>query len=776
MASLTLAELAGRPIWVAWKPETRDGRVTKVAYDPVSGRGAASDDAATWATRSQAEFWAIKERAGGVGIMLCTVGDVFLAGVYLDACRNTDTGDIAPWAQEIIDRLATYAEVSPSGTGVKALFAIAAVDMAAVEALFDGKLGRAFKNGGDGERLPAIVVYRGRRFFTVTEEAISATDDLRVVAVADLSWLIREAGPKLAGQIAKAHGKDESRSAIAIRAGAMLKPGGASNDDKRNGLLGHEDAEIADRARTEGPAAGKPEMRRVFDKAGRKPATDRPTIRLVVGKTERVVDEIEAALIASGRGLYRRAGLIVATGFDRMQTCDGGTVEVQIIEERENYALLEDIEAVADLVKFDAEAEKWRRTRPPMWLGLTLKQRRHRLRLPNLVRLINCPSIKANGELVAEPGFDADTGILFDPRGAKFPRVPDMPDKAMAQTALARIMRLVETFDFVSKDDKAVALSLNLTAIARPRLRTAPLHGFDGPVAGSGKSMLVDIACIVATGHEAGVTAQGETREEAEKRISTLLLRGDPIIALDNCEGPLEGVVFNQALTQPYANLRILGQSKAIRVPCASLFTATGCNLVIKGDLTRRAVVCRLDPKVERPELRQYDYDPIADAKDHRGELVVAALTILRAYHVAGRPDRPPRLQSFEQWSDTVRAALIWLDAGDPVATMDRLRKADPELASLTAVLHAWRPAFGVSPTTAREAITTAEDRPDLHDALMAVAGRSGRIDGRVLGKWLGHHADRVVNISDNLLPNFVAMEDAGQRQGVTLWRLATRE
>jgi putative DNA primase/helicase len=289
------------------------------------------------------------------------------------------------------------------------------------------------------------------------------------------------------------------------------------------------------------------------------------------------------------------------------------------------------------------------------------------------------------------------------------------------------------------------------------------------------RDRLVNIASILATGHEAGVTAPGETREEAEKRLSTPLMRGDQIIALDNCEGPLEGVVFNQALTQQYVNLRILGQSKGIRVRCTALIVATGNNLIIKGDLIRRSVVCRLDPKVERPELRQFNYNPTADAKTNRGELVAAALTILRAYHVAGRPDRPPRLQSFEQWSDTVRAALMWLDAGDPVGTMDRLRKADPELGSLTAVLHAWRAAFGVKPTTAREAITAADDRSDLHEALMAIAGRSGRIDSRVLGNWLAHRADRVVNISDNLLSNFVAMEAAGQKQGVALWRVAIR-
>jgi putative DNA primase/helicase len=66
-----------------------------------------------------------------------------------------------------------------------------------------------------------------------------------------------------------------------------------------------------------------------------------------------------------------------------------------------------------------------------------------------------------------------------------------------------------------------VALSLIFTGIARRGLPHAPLHGFDAPVAGSGKSMLVDIACILATGHEAGVIAQGENREEAEKRLSS---------------------------------------------------------------------------------------------------------------------------------------------------------------------------------------------------------------------------------------------------------------
>ena len=126
------------------------------------------------------------------------------------------------------------------------------------------------------------------------------------------------------------------------------------------------------------------------------PTVARPTIMIRVGETERIVNEIEAALIASDRGLYRRGGFIVAIGFDRMQTWDGKTVEVQIIEERDNYALLEDIEAAAEFAVFDARTKTPKRTAPPVRFALTLKQRRHRLRLENLVALVrpasNCAS------------------------------------------------------------------------------------------------------------------------------------------------------------------------------------------------------------------------------------------------------------------------------------------------------------------------------------------------------------------------------------------------
>ena len=260
------------------------------------------------------------------------------------------------------------------------------------------------------------------------------------------------------------------------------------------------------------------------------------------------------------------------------------------------------------------------------------------------------------------------------------------------------------------------------------------------------------------------------------------------MIALDNCSRPLEGDLINQALTQSQLELRILGQSTMTLVRCAALLTATGNNLVFRGDLTRRALLARLDPKVAQPELRIFAYDPVADAKEHRGEFIAAALTIMRAYAIAGRPNCPTPLGSFEDWSRTVRGPLVWLGAGDSVKTMENIRKNDPTLQGLKAVMHAWKLSNGEVAVPARAVIQAANEtsggellggkaellRPDLNAALMAVAGRSGKLNPWVFGNWLAKHADRIVDLAEpNGASDPYTFEMAEEKQGVKLWRLA---
>jgi putative DNA primase/helicase len=103
--------------------------------------------------------------------------------------------------------------------------------------------------------------------------------------------------------------------------------------------------------------------------------------------------------------------------------------------------------------------------------------------------------------------------------------------------------------------------------------------------------------------------------------------------------------------------------------------------------MTRRTLVCSLDAGIERPELRKFKSDPVATVMADRGLYVSACLIIVRAYAAADYPGRLPTIASFEDWSDTVRSALVWLGCEDPAKSMEAARDDDPELADLREVI-----------------------------------------------------------------------------------------
>ena len=113
--------------------------------------------------------------------------------------------------------------------------------------------------------------------------------------------------------------------------------------------------------------------------------------------------------------------------------------------------------------------------------------------------------------------------------------------------------------------------------------------------------MLVDGISLIVTGRLAAVISQGESEEEFEKRCGACFIAGEAIVCIDNCEKPLGGAMLCQALTQTSMEFRVLGASVNIEVPCSAAVYATGNNLVLKGDVTRRSLLCSLDPECERP-------------------------------------------------------------------------------------------------------------------------------------------------------------------------------
>ena len=105
--------------WLCWRIEEREGKPTKVPYSPLTGEKASSTDPQTWASYPEA-VKAYREQ-GYAGIGLVFSEDDPFCGVDVDGCMNPETGEIEGWAQEIIEELDSYTEVSPSGRGIHVL-------------------------------------------------------------------------------------------------------------------------------------------------------------------------------------------------------------------------------------------------------------------------------------------------------------------------------------------------------------------------------------------------------------------------------------------------------------------------------------------------------------------------------------------------------------------------------------------------------------------------------------------------------------------------------
>lgn len=350
------------------------------------------------------------------------------------------------------------------------------------------------------------------------------------------------------------------------------------------------------------------------------------------------------------------------------------------------------------------------------------------------------PLLHADGAIVRE-GYDPRARAIVCPLD-DFGPIPSEPTRAQAEEALQPLRAMLDGFRFVDSSDEATAIAAMFTAVLRPVLSTAPGFGFTAPVRGSGKSKLADVCAVLATGRPAAALAWPPKEEEAEKRLGAAILAGDPVLLLDNLETPLGSAALNSLLTQESVAIRPLGSSNLQRVEVAVLVLVTANNLCLRGDVTRRFLVCHIDPGMERPETQEFAFCPVAWARKHRVELVRALLTIAQWGRSVGQ-QRPP-LGSFEDWSRRVRDPLIALGLADPCACLDTLHRDDPEREAAVEVLTEWRRAFGDRAVSVADAIVEAGRDGPLRGALDAVSGGPGGLNPRRLGKYLGRQRDRM--------------------------------
>jgi hypothetical protein len=376
-----------------------------------------------------------------------------------------------------------------------------------------------------------------------------------------------------------------------------------------------------------------------------------------------------------------------------------------------------------------------------------------------LEAVVEVPILRADGSVLETPGYDESTGIYFYKGGGVFPPVPERPTREDAIAALARLLDVLADFPFVDESHRAAAVVVILTPFGRFTFDgCVPFALYEANTPGAGKGLLSEVSATIWSKTGIPRMALPTRDEEFQKQITSLLIAGDMLVNWDNIRGPLGGPALEAVLTSRVWKDRILGVSKMTGNLSVNLIhTGTANNAVLIGDMPRRVLGIRLEVEQENAEERSGWRHPelLAHVRQHRGELAVAAVTILRAYVCAGkRSQKLPPWGSFAEWSALIRSAVVWAGMEDPAKTRIELRdRADTEATTLRQLLAGWEEldADG-NGLTVVEAITLLDGYPNQYAAAReAMAELFGHTKAKpastkAIGKRLSGFRRRVAN------------------------------
>ena len=391
--------------------------------------------------------------------------------------------------------------------------------------------------------------------------------------------------------------------------------------------------------------------------------------------------------------------------------------------------------------------------------------------LPVFDHVAAIPFFAPDGTLIATPGYHpAARSLQLAPPSLAASLHAELCGDDINGARHLLLDELLGDFAFVSEADRAAILAALLHPIVRPMIDgPTPLHLIDKPAPGSGAGLLVDVIVWIVTGQAASVMTEGRDEDEWRKRITSKHLTNPLVIVLDNLRHRLDSAAVAAALTTTYWEDRMLGQSSMVRLPARALWLATGNNVSLSNEISRRTIRCRLDTGVERPWTRTgFRHDPLLCwVREKRKDLLQALVVLVQAWLLAGRPYRGLKLGSFESWSTVIGGTLETAEIGGFLGNIETMyAEADAEGRNWRRFVLAWHAEIGEQPTTAGElhAVALAMNPP--FDKLGSGNEHSQKTR---LGKALASARDKVFTIEG---VGVVRIAAAGETDNAVRWQL----
>lgn len=272
----------------------------------------------------------------------------------------------------------------------------------------------------------------------------------------------------------------------------------------------------------------------------------------------------------------------------------------------------------------------------------------------DLKHLASHPVVVGPDFLPAKPGWNQSSGVYLTCASVPVPLPLD--------TARAVLDDLIADFPFQARADRDNFLGLMLTPILRPALdEPVPMHLIGSPMERTGKTKLAEIVLGVSiTGRRTPAMQLGDREEEREKRILSVLLRGQGLLHLDNLSEFVDSPSLASLLTSSEYQGRPLGSSHAPTIPNALTVVGTGNNVHASPEIAKRIVPVRLLPATGSPETRT-DFrhpDLLAYVHEARERVLAALLGLVEHWRASGRPRHSAGFGGFERWTAVVGGIL----------------------------------------------------------------------------------------------------------------------
>jgi putative DNA primase/helicase len=433
--------------------------------------------------------------------------------------------------------------------------------------------------------------------------------------------------------------------------------------------------------------------------AGSSTSTSTPNIQINVD-TYRVVDEAVAAL-ARDPDIYSRGSRLVtvieeAEHVGSATRTPRGPVPTPIAPSVLGAVYLS---RRATWEAWSPQARGYVPATPPSTVTAAVHDLRLWKGIRVLVSVTETPVMRRDGSVLDAPGYDQATGLLYRPSSAYEP-VPESPTRTDAEAERDALLEVLCDMP-IDAAGKATWLAMLITYFARPMFDgPSPFFLVDSNAPGAAKTLCVEANSRICTGRAPARIQYTDDQDELEKRITSVLIKGYPIRLFDNIEdgGTIGGPKLEDLATSDIWGGRLLGASEQVDVPNRGVTAFTGNNPVVKGAMLRRVLHMRFETALERPEDRT-DFkhpDLLGWIVEVRPTLVKAALTILRAWVVAGRPKIGVTLGSYPGWCGTVGEAVAWITGIDVTTTRKALasREGSGDVHLLRPLLRAWTRVF----------------------------------------------------------------------------------